>query len=128
VSGNRRRVQARSVATALTQAGRPSSFHDGGRWKRQGLLTIARSTDPWPVCRASKRRSHQNLSRTRSLNCLRRLPRERRSVCGTSNAVQVQEALQKLLPKADIKRILIQGASVASQTDSEQLVLFATTT
>jgi hypothetical protein len=47
---------ARSVATALTHAGRPVQ----------------------PICRASKRRSQQNLRRapkTRSLNCLLPLPR-----------------------------------------------------
>ena len=40
------RPSARSVATALTHAGRPVHFTTVARWKRQGLLTIARSGDP----------------------------------------------------------------------------------
>jgi hypothetical protein len=37
---------ARSVAIALTHAGRPVHFTTVARWQRQGLLTIARSSDP----------------------------------------------------------------------------------
>jgi hypothetical protein len=40
------RPSARTVATALTHAGRPVHFTTVARWKRQGLLTIARSGDP----------------------------------------------------------------------------------
>jgi hypothetical protein len=40
------RPSARSVARALTQAGRPVHFTTVARWKRQGLLTIAKSIDP----------------------------------------------------------------------------------
>src|SRR5947209_16866491 len=40
------RPSARSVARALTQAGRPVHFTTVARWKRDGLLTIARSGDP----------------------------------------------------------------------------------
>jgi len=36
---------ARSVARALTQAGRPVHFTTVARWKRQGLLTIARTSE-----------------------------------------------------------------------------------
>jgi hypothetical protein len=39
------RASARSVATALTHAGRPVHFTTVARWRRQGLLTIARSSD-----------------------------------------------------------------------------------
>src|SRR2546430_9773490 len=39
------RPSARSVARALTQAGRPVHFTTVARWKRQGLLTIARSSE-----------------------------------------------------------------------------------
>src|SRR6059058_5695505 len=40
------RPSARSVARALTYAGRPVHFTTVARWERQGLLTIARSSDP----------------------------------------------------------------------------------
>jgi hypothetical protein len=40
------RPSARTVATALTHAGRPVHFTTVARWKRQGLLTTARSSDP----------------------------------------------------------------------------------
>jgi hypothetical protein len=40
------RPSARSVAIALTHAGRPVHFTTVARWKRQGLLTTARSSDP----------------------------------------------------------------------------------
>src|SRR6266550_1089731 len=40
------RPSARSVARALTQAGRQVHFTTVARWKRDGLLTIARSGDP----------------------------------------------------------------------------------
>src|SRR5262245_6048829 len=40
------RPSARSVARALTHAGRPVHFTTVARWKRQGLLTIATSSDP----------------------------------------------------------------------------------
>ena len=39
------RPSARSVARALTQAGRPVHFATVARWKRQGLLTIARTSE-----------------------------------------------------------------------------------
>src|SRR6266566_298471 len=39
------RPSARSVARALTQAGRPVHFTTVARWKRQGLLTIARTSE-----------------------------------------------------------------------------------
>jgi hypothetical protein len=38
---------ARSVARALTQAGRPVHFTTVARWKREGLLTIASFRHPW---------------------------------------------------------------------------------
>jgi hypothetical protein len=44
--GQDMRPSARSVAIALTHAGRPVHFTTVARWKRQGLLTIARSGDP----------------------------------------------------------------------------------
>src|SRR5262249_43115783 len=40
------RPSARSVAIALTHAGRPVHFTTVARWKRQGLLTIGNSHDP----------------------------------------------------------------------------------
>jgi hypothetical protein len=40
------RPSARSVARALTYAGRPVHFTTVARWERQGLLTIARSSEP----------------------------------------------------------------------------------
>ena len=40
------RPSARSVASALTHAGRPVHFTTVARWQRQGLLSIARSSDP----------------------------------------------------------------------------------
>ena len=39
------RPSARSVARALTQARRPVHFTTVARWKRQGLLTIARTSE-----------------------------------------------------------------------------------
>ncbi len=42
------RPSARSVAIALTHAGRPVHFTTVARWQRQGLLTIANSSDPLP--------------------------------------------------------------------------------
>jgi hypothetical protein len=46
VSGkSQARPSARSVARALTHARRPVHFTTVPRWKRQGLLTIARSSD-----------------------------------------------------------------------------------
>ena len=39
------RPSARTVAIALTHAGRPVHFTTVARWKRQGLLTIASSND-----------------------------------------------------------------------------------
>src|SRR5262245_83579 len=39
------RPSARSVATAMTRAGRPVHFTTVARWQRQGLMTIARSSD-----------------------------------------------------------------------------------
>jgi hypothetical protein len=40
------RPSARSVATAMTRAGRPVHFTTVARWQRQGLMTIARSSGP----------------------------------------------------------------------------------
>jgi hypothetical protein len=40
------RPSARTVAIALTHAGRPVHFTTVARWKRQGLLTIAGASDP----------------------------------------------------------------------------------
>src|SRR5262249_36612315 len=42
------RPSARSVARALTHAGRPVHFTTVARWQRHGLLTTARSSDPLP--------------------------------------------------------------------------------
>jgi hypothetical protein len=39
------RPSARSVATAMTRAGRPVHFTTIARWRREGLLTIATSSD-----------------------------------------------------------------------------------
>jgi hypothetical protein len=39
------RPSARGVARALTQAGRPVHFTTVAKWKRQGLLTIARTSE-----------------------------------------------------------------------------------
>ena len=39
------RPSARTVATAMTRAGRPVHFTTVARWQRQGLMTIARSSD-----------------------------------------------------------------------------------
>src|SRR2546430_437324 len=51
------RPSARSVARALTQAGRPVHFTTVARWKRQGLLTIARTSES-----AEPEASPENLS------------------------------------------------------------------
>jgi hypothetical protein len=40
------RPSARSVATAMTRAGRPVHFTTVARWQRQGLLTAARAGEP----------------------------------------------------------------------------------
>src|SRR5262245_55652753 len=40
------RPSARGVATAMTRAGRLVHFTTVARWQRQGLMTIARSSDP----------------------------------------------------------------------------------
>src|SRR6266404_3677977 len=51
------RPSARSVARALTQAGRPVHFTTVARWKRDGLLTIARSGDPRASSQPARARS-----------------------------------------------------------------------
>jgi hypothetical protein len=53
------RPSARSVAGALIHAGRPVYFTTVARWKRQGLLTIARSSDPLAGVEARTRESAQ---------------------------------------------------------------------
>jgi hypothetical protein len=40
------RPSARTVATAMTRAGRPVHFTTVARWQRQGLLTPARAGEP----------------------------------------------------------------------------------
>jgi hypothetical protein len=40
------RPSARTVATAMTRAGRPVHFTTVARWRRKGLLTAARAREP----------------------------------------------------------------------------------
>ena len=49
---SRPRPSARTVATAMTRAGRPVHFTTVARWQRQGLLTTARAVDhPDPLAK-----------------------------------------------------------------------------